>query len=104
MEHKDLRPGRLGHSHHFKFTDRRRALINLPISESHESRPPLSGESETTMGDYGVDLLQEALGLSEPSGPGPSNSRLFEKKDVPSVAKYIQSDACRKIYLMVISS
>ncbi|KAH9953332.1 NAD-dependent deacetylase sirtuin-2 [Russula dissimulans] len=32
---------------------------------------------------------------------GPSNSRLFEKKDVPSVAKYIQSDACRKIYLML---
>jgi hypothetical protein len=56
------------------------------------------------MDDYGIDLLQEAL-RSTKSGPKPTNksgSRPFKKKDVPSLAKYIQSDACRKIYFMVI--
>jgi hypothetical protein len=50
------------------------------------------------MDDYGIDLLQEALR----SITGRSESRPFKKKDVPSLAKYMQSDACRKIYLMVI--
>ncbi len=60
------------------------------------------------MDDYGIDLLQEALHSTASSdGPGPtghSGSRPFKKKDVPSLAKYIQSDACRKIYLMVFPS
>jgi hypothetical protein len=56
------------------------------------------------MDDYGVDLLAETLGsAAEPSNPV-SNSHLFAQKDVPSLAKYIESDACRQIYLMVIRS
>ena len=59
------------------------------------------------MDDYGIDLLQEALHSTASSGPGPtgpSESLPFKKKDVPSLAKYIQSDACRKICLMVFPS
>jgi hypothetical protein len=60
------------------------------------------------MDDYGVDLLKEALGSGSASGraAGKSSSRpfKFKKKDVPSLAQFIQSDACRKIYFMVISS
>jgi hypothetical protein len=59
------------------------------------------------MDDYGIDLLQEALRSAAGSGPGPtgrSESRPFKKKDVPSLAKYMQSDTCRKIYLMVFPS
>ena len=52
------------------------------------------------MGNYGIDLLDSVLG----SGSGKSTSGPFKKKDVPSLAKYIQSDACQKIYFMVISS
>lgn len=53
------------------------------------------------MDDYGVDLLEEALGsTAEPSKPV-SRSHPFAKKDVPSLAKYIESDACQRIYLMV---
>ncbi|KAH9985065.1 DHS-like NAD/FAD-binding domain-containing protein [Russula compacta] len=51
------------------------------------------------------DLIREALRLtgviSEPTQPSPtSKSRPFNKKDLPSLASYIQSDACQKIYLM----
>lgn len=56
------------------------------------------------MSDYGVDLLEETLGsTAKPSKPA-SGSLPFAKKDVPSLAKYIQSDACQQIYLMVIRS
>lgn len=56
------------------------------------------------MGDYGADLRAEALGsTAKPSKPV-SSPLPFPKKDVPSLAKYIQSDACQKIYLMVIRS
>ncbi len=54
------------------------------------------------MDDYGVDLLEEALGPSARSSKPVSGSRPFVKKDVPSLAKYIESDECRQIYLMVI--
>lgn len=58
------------------------------------------------MDDYGVDLLEEALGsTAKPSEPKPvSSSHPFAEKDVPSLAKYIESDACQQIYLMVIRS
>jgi len=53
------------------------------------------------MDDYGVDLPAEALGsTAEPSKPA-SKSHPFARKDVPSLAKYIESDACRQIYLML---
>jgi hypothetical protein len=59
------------------------------------------------MDDYGVDLLEEALRSTAGSAPEPtgrSELRPFKKKDVPSLAKYLQSDSCRKIYLMVFPS
>ena len=56
------------------------------------------------MDDYGVDLLAEALGsTAKPSKPV-SHSHPFARKDVPSLAKYIESDSCKQIYLMVIRS
>jgi hypothetical protein len=55
------------------------------------------------MGDSGIDRLARALGLG--SGPSraadKSSSTPFKKKDAPSLARYIQSDACRKVHLMV---
>lgn len=58
------------------------------------------------MGNSDIDRLARALGLGSGSGRGrdaadKSNSRPFKKKDVPSLAQYIQSDTCKKIYLMV---
>jgi hypothetical protein len=55
------------------------------------------------MGDSGFDRLARALGLGSGSGHAAdkTSSRLFKKKDVPSLAQYIQSDACRKVHLMV---
>ncbi|KAF8488633.1 Sir2 family histone deacetylase Hst2 [Russula emetica] len=57
------------------------------------------------MGDSGIDRLVRALGLGSGSGSGhaadKSSSRPFKKKDVPSLAQYIQSDACGEIYLML---
>jgi NAD-dependent histone deacetylase SIR2 len=53
------------------------------------------------MDDYGVDLLEEALGSKHSSSKPISSSRPFVKKDVPSLAKYIESDACQQIYLML---
>jgi len=57
------------------------------------------------MSDSGFDRLARALGLSSVSGPGhaadKTSSRPFKKKDVPSLVQYIQSDACRKVHLMV---
>jgi hypothetical protein len=50
------------------------------------------------MDDYGINLLKSVL------GSGKSSSRPFKKKDVPSLAQYIKSDACQNIYLMVILS
>jgi hypothetical protein len=55
------------------------------------------------MDDYGIDLMKEVLGYRKPT-KSDGKSRPFEKKDVPSLAKFIKSDACRKIYLMVILS
>jgi hypothetical protein len=56
------------------------------------------------MDDYGVDLLEEAIGSSATPSDPISSSRPFAKKDVPSLAKYIESNACQQIYLMVIRS
>lgn len=56
----------------------------------------------TTMDDYGVDLLEEAVGSSAAPPSKSVSSPPFAKKDVPSLARYIESDACRQIYLMVI--
>ena len=57
------------------------------------------------MGDSGINRLARALGLGSGSGSGQaadkSNSRPFKKQDVPSLAQYIQSDACKKVHLMV---
>ncbi|KAI0248635.1 DHS-like NAD/FAD-binding domain-containing protein [Lactifluus subvellereus] len=58
------------------------------------------------MDDYGIDLLAEALGsdaTDRSSGRGPTGrpQRLFERNDVTSLAKYIKSDACKNIYLML---
>ena len=61
------------------------------------------------MGNSDIDRLARALGLGSGSGRGreprdaadKSSSRPFKKKDVPSLAQYIQSDTCKKIYLMV---
>ncbi len=60
--------------------------------------------SETSMSDSGIDRLARALGMGSGSSRAAdkSSSRPFKKKDVPSLAQYIQSDTCRKIYLMVI--
>jgi len=52
------------------------------------------------MDSYGIDLLKEVLG-SRKSTKSDGKSRPFEKKDVPSLAKFIKSDACGKIYLML---
>ena len=52
------------------------------------------------MGDSGINRLARALGLGSGSGQAADKSP-FKKKDVPSLAQYIKSDACRKIYLMV---
>ncbi|KAH8984308.1 Sir2 family histone deacetylase Hst2 [Lactarius akahatsu] len=51
--------------------------------------------------DRPVDLLEEALGSRARSSKPVSRSHPFAKKDVPSLAKYIESDACRQIYLML---
>jgi hypothetical protein len=56
------------------------------------------------MDDYGVDLLEEAIGSSATPSDPVSSSHPFAKKDVPSLARYIESDACRQIYLMVQAS
>jgi hypothetical protein len=55
------------------------------------------------MGDSAIDRLARALGLGSGSGHAAdkSSSRPFKKKDVPSLAQYIQSDACGEIYFMV---
>lgn len=60
------------------------------------------------MDEYGIDLLEDLRVRSAANserGPtgGSAGSRpfKFKKKDVPSLAKCIQSDGCRKIYLMV---
>lgn len=55
------------------------------------------------MGDSGIDRLARALGLGSGSGQhtNKSSSRPFKKKDVPSLAQYIRSDACRKVHLML---
>ncbi|KAI9465077.1 Sir2 family histone deacetylase Hst2 [Lactarius psammicola] len=53
------------------------------------------------MDDYGVDLLEEALGSNARSSKPVSSSHPFAKQDVPSLAKYIESDACRQIYFML---
>lgn len=55
------------------------------------------------MDDSAINRLARALGLGSGSSHAAdkSSSRPFKKKDVPSLAQYIKSDACRKIYLMV---
>jgi hypothetical protein len=55
------------------------------------------------MGDSGINRLARALGLGSGSGHAAdkSSSQPFKKKDVPSLAQYIQSDACREVHLMV---
>jgi hypothetical protein len=59
------------------------------------------------MGDSGINRLARALGLGSGSGSGSgqaadkSSLRPFKKKDVPSLAQYIQSDTCKKVHLMV---
>lgn len=55
------------------------------------------------MADSSIDRLARALGLGSGSGHAAdkSSSRPFKKKDVPSLARYIKSDACRKVHLMV---
>jgi hypothetical protein len=60
---------------------------------------PTNHISDTAMGDYGIDLLKSVLGSGHKSSSQP-----FKKKDVPSLAQYIKSDACQTIYLMVILS
>jgi hypothetical protein len=64
---------------------------------------PTNHRSETAMSESGMDRLARALGLGSGSrhAADKSSSRPFKKKDVPSLAQYIQSDACRKIHLMV---
>jgi hypothetical protein len=52
------------------------------------------------MGDSALDRLARALGRGSVSADK-SSSRPLKKKDVPSLAQYIQSDACRKVHLMV---
>jgi hypothetical protein len=62
------------------------------------------------MDKYGLDLLEDLRArIATNSGQGPTGNSAkanskpfkFKKKDVPSLAQYIQSDECRKIYLMV---
>jgi len=55
------------------------------------------------MGDSGINRLARALGLGSGSSQhaDKSSSQPFKKKDVPSLAQYIQSDACGKVHLMV---
>lgn len=59
------------------------------------------------MSDSGINRLARALGMGSSSGSGQleatdkSSSRPFKKKDVPSLAQYIQSDTCKKVHLMV---
>jgi hypothetical protein len=52
------------------------------------------------MDDSSISRLARALGLGSQAAEK-SSSRPFKKKDVPSLAQYIQSDACRKVHLMV---
>jgi hypothetical protein len=55
------------------------------------------------MGDSSINRLARALGLGSGSGQhaDKSTSRPFKKRDVPSLAQYIQSDACGKVHLLV---
>lgn len=60
------------------------------------------------MDEYGIDLLEDLRARSAAnSGRGPTGGSAasrpfkFKKKDIPSLAKCIQSDGCRKIYLML---
>ena len=57
---------------------------------------PTNHTPDTAMDDYGIDLLKSVLGSGHKS-----SSRPFKKKDVPSLAQYIKSDACQTIHLMV---
>lgn len=69
-----------------------------PTTFSFDDRPT-NHISDTAMGDYGIDLLKSVLGSGHKSSSQP-----FKKKDVPSLAQYIKSDACQTIHLMVILS
>jgi hypothetical protein len=60
------------------------------------------------MDEYGVDLLEDLrIRSTANSGRGPTGDSAgsrpfkFKKKDVPTLAEYMQSDGCRKVYLMV---
>ena len=55
------------------------------------------------MGDSSISRLARALGLGSGSGQqaDKSSSQPFKKRDVPSLAQFIQSDTCRKVHLMV---
>jgi len=62
------------------------------------------------MDEYGIDLLEDLrIRTAANTGHGPTGNSAkarpfkFKKKDVPSLAQYIQSDGCRKIYVMVFS-
>jgi hypothetical protein len=86
------------------------AITSLPPSPTRQlstsNGQPTNHISETAMGDSGLNRLARALGLGSGSGSAAadktsSSSLPFKKKDVPSLAQYIQSDACGKIHLMV---
>lgn len=81
-----------------------RAYITLSPSPTRQlstlNGQPTNHTSETVMGDSTLDRLARALGRGSVSADK-SSSRPFKKKDVPSLAQYIRSDACRKVHLMV---
>jgi hypothetical protein len=88
-----------------------RGFIRLPLSVTWSSAIHIdpSGYTLHLMDDHSIDLLAEALGsvaMNSASGLGPTNRprQLFERNDVSSLAKYIKSGACKKIYLMVNTS
>jgi len=55
------------------------------------------------MSDSGIGRLARALvpGFVSGQAADKSGSRPFKKKDVSSLAQYIQSDACKNVQLMV---
>ena len=112
---RDLRPGAV-HLFHFRHWPGHKAQTQSvqgvyrfspsPTRQLSTSNvQPTDHTSDTAMGESGIDRLARALGLGSGSGSGQatdkSSSRPFKKKDVPSLAQYIQSDACKKVHLMV---
>lgn len=48
-----------------------------------------------------MDLLQSLFSQGKGADSDEEESSIFDKKDISSLAKYIKSDACRNVFLMV---